>query len=65
MTETNHPLATVLGVSAPTHVLVAVIDDLADATEALAALHAAGLADAVELWRGPQFLENSCLRSGP
>ncbi|HEX5498779.1 MAG TPA: hypothetical protein VFX03_06110 [Thermomicrobiales bacterium] len=59
MTEGKNPLATALGVYAPTHFVVAVIDDPAKATGALAALKAAGFADAaVEICPGPQFLNN-------
>jgi hypothetical protein len=59
MTEGKNPLATALGVYTPTHFVVAAIDDPATATGALAALKAAGFADAaVELCPGPQFLKN-------
>ena len=59
MTEGKNPLATALGVYAPTHFVVAAIDDPATATGAVAALKAAGFADAaVELCPGPQFLRN-------
>ncbi|HET7094418.1 MAG TPA: hypothetical protein VFI22_13090 [Thermomicrobiales bacterium] len=59
MSEGNNPLATALGVYAPTHFVVAAIDDPATASGALAALKAAGFADAaVELCPGPRFLKN-------
>jgi hypothetical protein len=59
MDEAKNPLATALGVYAPTHFLIAAIDDPATATGALAALQTAGFADAaVALCPGPQFLEN-------
>ena len=59
MTEEKNPLATALGVYYPTHFVVAAFDDPASATGALAALRAAGFADAaVELCPGPRFLEN-------
>ncbi|HEU5433243.1 MAG TPA: hypothetical protein VFU81_16375 [Thermomicrobiales bacterium] len=59
MTEGKNPLATALGVYAPTHFVIAAIDDPATATGALAALKAAGFADAaVELCPGSQFLKN-------
>jgi hypothetical protein len=59
MSDVKNPLATVLGAYSPTHYLVAVIDDPVTATSALAALQAAGFADAaVELCPGPRFLEN-------
>jgi hypothetical protein len=59
MAEAKNPLATVLGAYSPTHYVVAVVDDPAAASSALAALQAAGFADvAVELCPGPRFLEN-------
>ena len=59
MIETTNPLATVLGVYAPTHFLVAVIDDTASALAALSALQAAGFEEvAVEICPGPRFLAN-------
>lgn len=59
MTEATNPLATALGVYAPTHFVVAVFDDPATATKAQAALRTAGFADAaVELCPGAQFLHN-------
>ena len=59
MTEAKNPLATALGTYYPRHYVVAVVDDPAGATRALAALREAGFADAAaELCPGPEFLKN-------
>ena len=59
MTETKNPLATALGTYYPRHYVVAVVDDPAAATRALAALKGAGFDDAAaEICPGPNFLKN-------
>ncbi len=59
MTEGKNPLATALGTYYPRHYVVAVIDDPARATRALAALKEAGFDDAAaELCPGAEYLKN-------
>ena len=58
MTEARNPLATMLGTYYPTHYVVAAFPDPARASQALAALRAAGLAAAAALCPGPDFLRN-------
>ena len=59
MTETKNPLATALGTYYPKYYVVAVIDDPARASQALAALKAAGFDDAAaELCPGAEYLKN-------
>lgn len=59
MTDERNPLATALGSYYPRHYVVAVIDNPASATKALAALLGEGFADAAaEICPGPEFVKN-------
>ena len=59
MTEAKNPLATALGTYYPRDYVVAVVDDPARASRALAALKEAGFGDAAaELCPGPEYLKN-------
>ncbi len=59
MAEERNPLATALGTYYPRHYVVAVVNDPAAATKALAALQDAGFGDAVaEICPGPEFIKN-------
>lgn len=59
MTEAVNPLATALGTYYPKHYVVAVVDDPAGATRAMAALREAGFTDATaEICPGAEFLKN-------
>lgn len=59
MSDERNPLATALGTYYPRHYVVAVVNDPAAATKALAALQEDGFAEAAaEICPGPDFITN-------